>query len=167
MKMKTKIIGAFTLLVMAACGSSDKSAQPDQQPVVNQATATKFIFKAANNKYVTVSANNFKLIADQPDAAKAEAFEIIDLGNGKSALKATSNGKFVCDNLSESINPLQADKDHTKEWETFEIIAVDQTKVNFKSITGKFVCANLGAGDFLQATQDHASDWETFTIEAK
>ncbi len=103
--------------------------------------------------------------ANQPDPTKAEVFEKVDLGAGKTGLKA-ANGKFVSDNRAKN-SVLEASADHASDWEKFEIMALDQTKINLKTSAGKFVSADLGKGAIINANSDKASDWEAFIMESK
>lgn len=120
--------------------------------------------KASNNMYVAINADSL-LVADQPDASKAEVFEKVDQGNGKLALK-TSKGKFVSDDRGRN-NNLVANRVVASEWEQFEIIALGESKVNLKSSTGKMVCADIDMKGVLFANRDQASGWETFILEER
>ena len=124
------------------------------------------IIKAFNDKYVTIVGDT-ALVANEPDAAKAEVFEKIDQGNGKWALK-TSGGKFVTDDDSKG-HALVANRTAVGGWEEFEIIPSkdNDSQFNLKSYTGKIVCCDGGTGDRLFSNRDNASTWETFTIESK
>jgi len=164
--MKIRIAAhIFILLMVVACTSNNKSTDPIDNSMINKPTATKFTLKASNNQYISFGSADFTLIANQPDASKAEAFEIVDMGNGRSALKA-SNGRFVCADFSTN-SKLIANRSIAKEWEMFEIIAVDQKKIQLKTLTNKFVCADFNLEGTLFANKDYASDWETFIIEVK
>jgi hypothetical protein len=124
----------------------------------------KMTLQASNNMYVVLDKDS-ALVANEPNASKAEIFERVRLGNGKCALK-TSKGKFVShDRVKE--NRLFGNRNNAYEWETFEIIRVDPTKINLKSSTGKMVCTDQAKGNVLIADRDYAGDWETFTVEKK
>lgn len=162
--MKKQLFAMAGLLLMMACGSSDKSNQPDQQTQAAPAPNKKFILKAANSKYVAIGSDT-TLIANEPIPTKAEVFEKVDMGNGKFALKA-SNGKFVCDDRTKK-DRLYVNRPTAGEWESFEIIAVDQMSVNIKASTGKFVTNDQVNGDAIVADRDSPSSWETFVMEEK
>lgn len=162
--MKTKIATLFSLVILMACGSGNQTA-PAEQGTEVKAAIPKFIIKASNNQYLSINPDKSLLTANQPNAALAETFEIIDQGNGKIALRV-STGKYVCADQSKNFNVV-ADRDYAGAWETFEMIRLDQSKVNFKAFTGKYVCADQGAGGVLMANRDGAADWETFVVEPK
>lgn len=162
-----KISGAILILFLMACGSNTNQTTFAPEPAPAVATAgqgQKFLLKAANSMYVVIAPDS-GLVASQPDPTKAEVFEKIDLGNGKSALKA-SNGKFVSDNRNKN-SKVDAFRDKAQGWEEFEIIALNPTAVNIKTSAGKYVCADLGGGNVLIANRDKAGQWETFFIENK
>ena len=161
--MKTTILSAFVIFVLASCGTSDQP-QAEQQQAGKPAPPAKFILRAAGDKYVTVSPDNFALIANQSDAAKTDTFEIMELQNGKSALKV--KGKFVSADRDKG-GSLVANREKAHSWESFEIFGLDENKINFKDSNGKFVCADLNMGGILIADRDKAGDWERFTVEAK
>lgn len=165
--MKKILSGAILLLCLIGCSNSNetKFAQEPGQTNINTTGQTeRFIIKASNNMYLVVSPDSL-LVANQPNAANAEVFEKVNLGNGKTALK-TSKGKFMSDNRSKN-SKVDAIRDKAQSWEMFEIIALDQTKVNIKSSQGKFVCADQSQGNFLIANRNKAGEWETFTLENK
>ena len=84
--MKTKISTALiSLLLIMACQTATKTK--DEEVGVSE----KIVLLAYNNMYVVVKGDT-AVVANQPDAEKAEVFEKIDQGNGKWVLK-TSTGK--------------------------------------------------------------------------
>lgn len=147
--MKFKITTGIFLIFLMACGTVDKSA--------------KFSLKASNNMYLAIDTNSM-LVANQPDSSKAEIFEKTDQGNGKWTLK-TSAGKFVTDNRNGPSN-LFAILNWAGEWEMFEIISLDETKINIKSSRGKFVYVH-SPENMLYANSDAVGDFGTFTIKTK
>jgi hypothetical protein len=76
----------------------------------------------------------------------------------------TTAGKYFIDNRNNK-SLLFANSDNPWEWETFEIIYLEDSKINIKASTGKFVSADIGSGGIVTANRDKASDWETFTLE--
>lgn len=159
--MKMRILTPLIILFCMACGSANQTKKDAAEIQVSQ----KIILKAANNNYVTINQENSFLLANQPDSAKAERFEVVDMGNGKSALKS-SGGKFVSADLGQKAS-LIANRDAANEWETFSIIKLDQSKINITNSTGKFVSADLGLGGYFFANREKPGDWETFSIEIK
>lgn len=149
------------LLFLMACGT-DKSGKDDQD-TTTASSGDKFILKAANMMYLAVQPDS-TLKANQPDPTKAEVFEKVDLGNGKSALK-TSKGTYLSDDRGKnSVVDLES---RPADWESFEIIALDPTKINIKTSASKYMSTDLANGAILKANSSKASDWEIFTIEAK
>jgi hypothetical protein len=157
--MKFKIsVALVSLLFMMACGTSDQAKEETE--------SEKIVLKAYNNMYVVVSGDT-AVIANQPDAAKAEVFEKIDQGNGKWAFK-TSAGKFLTDEAGKDHFVL-ATKTSVGATEQFEFVPMDANDTQFfiKASTGKTVSCDLYQGNKLIANRDNASTWETFTVESK
>ncbi len=125
---------------------------------------SKFILKASNNQYVTISSDNHSLIANASDPSKAEVFELIAARNGN-AIK-TAEGKFVCADFSNRTN-LIAESNRISDWEYFKIIFVGQSEINLVSSSGMFVCADRILGDSIFANRKEAREWETFKLEPK
>ena len=145
--MKTKIsLALISILFLMACGA------PEQ----------KIILKAYNNMYVA-AVGDTALIANQPDAAKAQVFIKVDLGEEKWALK-TAEGKFVTDDAAKN-NFLVINKTEVGDAGRLEIVEVDDTKINIITFNGKAVCADEGLGHRLVANRDVPSTWETFAVE--
>lgn len=126
--------------------------------------SSKMILKASNNMYVVLN-TDLTLIANQPDASKAEIFEEICSEKGTAALK-TSKGMFVSADRDRD-NWLIANRTIAAEWEQFEIIKDDDENVTLKSSTGKFVTADQNIGGLLIANRDQVGTWEKFTLEKK
>jgi hypothetical protein len=162
--MKTKIGAAIIgLLFLMACGSDKPKTEEQTQD--QTAASTKFALKATNMMYLVIGPDSV-LVANQADPTKAEVFEKVDMGNGKCALKAASNGKFVSSDLGHNY-VVDVIRDAASGWETFEIIALDPTTINIKDSNGKFISADLGADSRLSANRDQASTWETFYLEPR
>jgi hypothetical protein len=159
--MKNKFSAIVVLLFLMACGSDDNSGQTEPQAEAAKEPGMKFILKASNGNYVTI-APNFTMIANQPESGSADVFEKIDLGNGKSAIKAP-NGKFVSDDRSQN-SLLFANRDQNGEWETFEIINLDELSVNLKTSAGAFVSGDRSKGDTLYGNRPEAGEWEKFSL---
>jgi len=151
--MKTKISLAIIsfMLLISAC-SEDKSK------------SMKMTLQASNNMYVVINKDSM-LVANEPDAAKAEVFEKVKQPNGKWAIK-TSKGKFITDERGKG-NNIYANRNIAYDWESFEIIRTEPAKINLKASSGKFICADQAVGNILVANRDAAGDWETFTVEKK
>ncbi|MCE3277834.1 MAG: Fascin domain [Bacteroidetes bacterium] len=158
--MKTKISAAvIALFFLMACGSSEPKQEAAQN--VEEDVNVKFILKASNMMFIKMDKDSV-LIANEPISTNAQVFEIVDLNNGRCALKVAP-GKYVVDDRKKE-NKLFGNSPNTWDWESFEIIALDQTKVNIKASSGMFVCADQTAGSFLKADRAGAGDWETFEL---
>ena len=147
--IKTKISIVILTLFMVAC-----------HPAKNN----YMLLKASNNMYIVMGADSV-LIANEPDASKAEVFEEVCDENGKAALK-TSKGKFVSDDRGRG-NLLVANRNAIGEWEQFEILKVSDERVTIKSSANKYVCADMGNKNVLFANRDQAGEWEAFALEKK
>jgi hypothetical protein len=82
---------------------------------------------------------------------------------GRSVTFRTHQGKFLC---AEKEGKLVADRGEAKEWEHFQIIAVDAkdfkaVKVNIRSHHGKFLCSE---SDKAVVNRGEAKEWELWTI---
>ena len=151
--MKTKIGILFSVLVLTFSACSDDKVK-----------SNKFTLQASNNMYVVINSDSL-LVATEPTAAKAEIFEKEKQPNGKWALK-TSKGKYICDERNN--DALHANRSSVGDWEQFEIIRIEPTKINIKSSQGKFVCTDQGTpSNKLIANRDAAGEWESFIIEKK
>jgi hypothetical protein len=165
--MKTKISATVIglLFLMSSCGSPSDQPKGEEQPTATTeiATPTKFTLKASNMKYITIAADS-SLVANEADPTKALIFEKIDQGDGKSVLKMP-NGKYCIEDRNFN-NKLFANSPNPWGWETFEIIALDNTKINIKASTGKFVTVDKSNG-MISGNSDNPSDSEIFIMESK
>jgi hypothetical protein len=157
--MKTKICAVAVLFFLIACGSGDQTKQSPEKTV--KAESSKYIIKASNMQYLAVTSDT-TLLANQPNPEKAEVFEKVDLGNGKSALR-TLYGKYVSDNNG----LLKVNKNAAGESEMFEIVALDQLSATIKASSGKYVSCNPEPGSVVVVDRDKAGGWEIFTMEQK
>ena len=151
MKIKISLAIISLVLLITAC-SEDKSK------------SMKMTLQASNNLFVVINKDS-ALVANEPDAAKAEVFEKVKQPNGKWAIK-TSKGKFITDDRSKG-NIIYANRAAAYDWELFEIVRTEPSKINLKASSGKFISADYDKGSILTANRDAAADWETFTIEKK
>jgi hypothetical protein len=125
-----------------------------------------FIIRSVfNNMYWSVNPENLRLYANEPDSNRAERFGIINLKNGKVALKA-SNGKFVVADQNR-YSYLFADSDNSWDWESFELIYTEGQKLNIRSSAGKYLCADQSSGGIIIANRDEAKEWECFEMVRK
>lgn len=118
----------------------------------------------ANNRYVTVNANN-NLIASATSIANAEKFEIVPITATQIAIKSVSKGKFVsADDYGNK--DLVANRDSVLEWEVFELINLFDGTKGFKAVVnGKYVVAENGGNSPLIANRNSIDGaWEAFEI---
>ncbi|MCW3103494.1 MAG: conserved rane protein of unknown function [Bacteroidetes bacterium] len=142
-----------------------KSNKVKEEPVpAGLAEVRKFILKASGGNYIALG-EGMQLAAIEPDAAKAEVFEKVELADGSFALKA-SNGMFVCDVRNKG-SVLVADRKEAREWESFRFIGTGLSAVNIKSSYGMFVCADHSTDEKLSADKIRPSTWETFELIKK
>ena len=73
------------------------------------------------------------------------------------------NGQFVCAEGGGG-QALVANRDWTRQWETFNLIDLGNNKVALQAYNGQFVCAEGGGGQALVANRDWARQWETFNL---
>lgn len=94
------------------------------------------------------------LKADAPTVTGSEKFQIMDLGNGKIAIKAFVNNKYICaDNAG--VSPLIANGTSCGTWETFQKIDAGSGHVFLKSLANnKYVCADNAGKSPLIANRD-------------
>ncbi len=142
--------------------NQDAAIEANQTPAVQM--PAKFSLKASNNMFLVIGADSV-LYASESDSTKAEVFEAIDMGNGKSVIKA-STGKFLSDNLSYG-SKIDVIRGKASEWEMFEIIKVATNKINIKGIDGKYLSADLSTNSNISAIREKADAWEVFEIIKK
>lgn len=120
--------------------------------------------KTHNNLFVTINPQSLLLSEGQPGTEDPEVFEVVYLGEGKTAFKARS-GKYVCADRHER-NILMAKSDRPLEWETFEIHLEDSGKISIRS-NNNYVSVEPDLKGGLIANRKEARDWEMFEIQAK
>ncbi|MBL7883344.1 MAG: hypothetical protein JNL69_04710 [Bacteroidia bacterium] len=160
--MKIRILLFLSSLFFIACNFCDEENKETAPPVEN---TPKYIIKAANMQFISIGSDSI-LIANQSDPSKAEEFELIDVGNGKSGF-ISSTERLVSANFT---NNDMVDVIRTKvgDWEQFEIIYLDSTRVNIKACNGKFLSADLASEQVkIIANRDVASLWEVFEMIKK
>jgi hypothetical protein len=170
----TLVMTLLTIALIACTGNGTGTPKTgaDQPAPAAQQLPTSIALKAANNAYVSSNAGLEDdragiLIADRPEAGEWETFELVDLGGGKVALRA-SNGKFVCADRSIG-GLLVANRDTVGDWETFELLSFDGDRKVLRATDGRYVTADLGLeGDLkgrLFADRPDPREWETFRFE--
>lgn len=115
----------------------------------------------ANGKYV--SARNGRLISNADRALESETFALVDLGNGRKALRAIVNDKFVCAEKAGK-RPLIANRFAASTWETFKLVDLGRGRIALRACNGKYVCADSAGRKPLIANRDRVGKWETFLL---
>ncbi|WP_433211499.1 PQQ-dependent sugar dehydrogenase [Dactylosporangium sp. CS-047395] len=118
----------------------------------------------ANAKYVTALNATTPLIADATTMGPAQQYDLVDLGSGKVALKARSNGQYVCAENT-GANPLIANRAAVGAWETFTLVRNSDGTVSFLAqANAKYVTAENAGASALIANRTAIGPWEKFTI---
>jgi hypothetical protein len=116
----------------------------------------------ANNSYVTVQAGTLNLIANHPYPGLLQEFTVVDGGDGSYALRARSNGDYVCAESAGDAS-LVANRTAIGPWEQFDF--VDQGGGFFAlraRVNNQYVTASSGA--LIASRSSVATDWEKFVI---
>jgi len=160
--MKIRILVFLSSVFFVACNFCDEEKK---ETAVTSNTKNKYIIKAANMQFISIGADSI-LISNQSDPSKAEEFELIDLGNGKSGLIASTE-RLVSANLANN-NLVDVIRTKVGDWEQFEFIYLDSTRINIKASNGKFLSADLASEQVkISANRDVASLWEVFEMIKK
>ena len=119
--------------------------------------------RAHNGQYVCAEEGGKReLVANSNKIGPWEAFEMIELEDGKVAFKAC-NGKFVRAEGGGG-GKLRSDISWIKDHETFLLLLEGENKIALRTHNGKYVCAEGGGGRELVANRDEAREWETFEL---
>ena len=157
---------AFSLCLLVACADPEP-----EENVADVATGVTIALMSNTNEYVSCELNaenpNFGILrANRAEAKDWEKIEMVDLGEGKIALKA-ANGKFVCD-VRNNGSLLIANRDGVGEWETFSLDSLGDGKYAIKASSGKYVSVEHTLPDSISnglvANRDAVGDWEKFTL---
>ena len=139
------------------------------QPVLGSGGGTTptggFSLKShANGRFVTAAGSSSSVIASATAIGTAETFDLVDLGGGNVALKARSDGQYVCAENA-GANPLIANRAAAQSWETFLLVHNPDGSVSLKAgINGKYVCAENAGAAALIANRTAIGPWESFDL---
>jgi hypothetical protein len=98
--------------------------------------------KASNGKFVCADHARKDIVVANRDAAwDWETFWLLDLGNGKFAIR-TSGYKFVCSELNSQNKEITASRNDIEDWEMFSMIHFADKIIGFKAANGKFICVD-------------------------
>jgi hypothetical protein len=167
------MIGALFII---GCSSNDvpSTEQTTEVAAVNEQAipSGRIALKAANDRFVVCDlgasdAMQGSLKADREVVGPWETFQVVDLGNGRIALKA-DNGKYVCADRALG-NVLVANRDSVSDWETFVVKMLSNDQLSLQTLEGKYVSADLAAegerNGTLVADRDDVKEWETFRLQ--
>ncbi|MFI5913707.1 PQQ-dependent sugar dehydrogenase [Dactylosporangium sp. NPDC051541] len=114
----------------------------------------------ANALFVSAQSSTTPLIAN---STTRQSFDVVDLGNGKVALKSRQTGLYVCAENA-GANPLLANRATAGSWETFTLIRNTDGTVSLQAqVNGKYVTAENNGTQPLIANRDAIGPWEKFT----
>jgi hypothetical protein len=116
----------------------------------------------ANGQFVVAENAETPLIANRASIGAWEQFQMVNTGNGYFAMKAKSNGRYVCAEDGGNAS-LIANRTAIGGWEQFQWIVGGNGAVALKAFAnGMFVCAENGGGSPLIANRTSAGTWEQF-----
>lgn len=118
----------------------------------------------ANDRFVTAAGSSSPLIASATAVGTAQTFDLVDLGGGNVALKARSDGQYVCAENSGK-DALVANRAAVASWETFLLVHNPDGTVSLKAgINGQYVCAENAGAAALIANRTAIGPWESFDL---
>jgi hypothetical protein len=116
-----------------------------------------------NGKIVTAEdGGSSPLIANRDHVGSWEKFQIVDAGNGKIALKALVNNKYVT--AANATTPLIASATSIGTNEKFTMETASDGRTVFKAANNKYVTAENKGNDSLIARADTIGVWEKFDM---
>jgi hypothetical protein len=152
MKKIIKVSTTISLFVLAAVLVSFSTKRTQE---------TKVKIMTFHETYVTADLDKGgQLFGNRKDVKEWEKFTIVDLGEGKVAIKA-SNNKYVTVNNE---GKLFARALVAQEHETFTKVAVQENWVAFKAYNGKYVVCDKDKKYELIASRDNVQEWESFNL---
>lgn len=134
--------------------------QQMSQPQVSSLSG-RIALKTRKGQYIGVQRGERDGIVAKREAIGAgETFELINLGDGKVALKA-NNGNYV---NTEQDQDVAATVQSIGASATFELIEVGDRQVALKANNGQYLCAEKGGGQTVVANRSEIGPWETFEM---
>jgi chitinase len=118
----------------------------------------------ANSEYVTAANASTALIADATSVGAGQEFDEVSEGGGLIALKAHSDGEYVCADNSGS-SPLIADRTGASTWEEFTLVHNADGSISLKAaVNGDYVTAENAGASSLIANRTAIGAWEEFDL---
>lgn len=118
---------------------------------------------ASNNKYLSsIKDENNLIIANRDLPQNWEAFNLIDLGNGKYSFK-TDDERYLSARFDKE-GLITHEAKEVLDWETFYLVKINNDKYLIKSFDGKYLSR---VGDKFYANTNNESGAERFIIERK
>ena len=154
----------FTRMLLGGIQIAAGAVAADCQPRPGNPVTGSTLRAVANNRYVTAPNASTPLIASQTAAGTSERFDVTDLGGGNVALRARSNGMYVCaENAGAAA--LIANRGAVGSWETFQLVRNSDGTVTLRSqANGQYVTAENAGAAPLVANRTAVGPWETFTL---
>jgi hypothetical protein len=117
-----------------------------------------------NNMFVSAENGTAPLIANRATAGPWEQFDVVDQGGGVVALRARSNGMYVCAENA-GADPLVANRAAAGAWERFVIVRnADGSESLRAEVNGMYVTAENGGANPLVANRAAIGAWERFDL---
>ncbi|NAS20593.1 xylosidase [Herbidospora sp. NEAU-GS84] len=155
----------FTVAARDAAGNTSAPSGGVSATTLPQTTAYVALRARANSRFVTAGAGQ-NLIANATTAGTAQQFERVNLAGGQIALRARSNGQYVCAENAGAA-PLIANRAAVGPWETFTLVQNPNGSVSLRAqANNQYVCAENGGAAALIANRAAIGGWEQFDIVA-
>ncbi len=140
---------------------SDKDKNGIAQMYPGTAPIKIINLKGDNGKYVSLKNKNKKnrMKCNKSSVGASEKFQLINLSNGKIALKG-NNGHYVS---SENGKKITCSRKLIGSWEQFTLVSKGGNKYALKGSNGKYVSSEKES-EFMTCNRASIGSWEIFTI---
>lgn len=154
--------------ILTGCGAAGTRGRADAPGTPKERTVA---LQGSNGTYMScdlVEGDPLRerLLCKSPYIGAWEKFTLVDLGEGRAALRAT-NGKYVASELGEGAY-LVANRDAVGPFETFALVRLEDGRITLKADNGRYVGAVFSLpGDsagLLYATSADAMDAQRFRL---
>jgi sialate O-acetylesterase len=157
-------VGSTCYYVVSASGPFGESA--DSAPVAatpSYAGKAGAIRAMINGRFVSAVGTN-PLIADKQIIGSTEAFELLDIGSGHTAIRSLASGLYVSA-TSAGTGRLVASATSIGTWERYIVSYSDSVTFNFKAVgNDRYVAADGAGSSPLIANRTGAGAYETFSF---
>lgn len=157
-----KILIYLIPLLLIVLGLSFVPSPPDQVSETPRNGKT-IMLKASNNKYLCVEIDSL-VYANRESGSVWETFILIDLGNGRCAIKAHT-GLYLCAEMDKK-QEITASRKSIGSWETFTIEEITDNLFTFKGVNNKYLSVDKGSTKIFSISDSIGVD-EKFRIEEK